>query len=202
MPLLTALLLVVASPPELFAQYEKLNDGGSELRVYELPSQRVMTRLKVYQGEEAPFVISPDGQIAVSDYTAVHHWSRKTGWRQVDHFGLRRIDGRWMYGENTAEKSGQFSPDGKHFLFRVYGTMGAGDMDLGEVAVFRTSDLRRWVSAHSAETARWVSATEILAKEVWFEVKGEEMERKSQVRRFRLPTSNSKWIAPPRDTRR
>ena len=203
MTLASSLLLASLASGSVFAQYEKRPEGDWELCVYELPSQRVLTRLNTFQYEEAPFAISRDGQVAVSDYRGVHHWSRKSGWRRVDHFGLMRYDGRWTFGESTAVNSGQFSPDGRYFLFRVYPTMGSSDLNSAAITVFRVSDLRRWVPEVSTTTAAWVTSQKIAYSEIWFEedATGNLVEKNRQGS-VTLPTRTREWIAVPRETTR
>lgn len=196
-------LVLIGGSAEIFAQYEKLPTAGWELRVYELPSQRVLTRRRVYQGEEAPFAISRDGQVAICDYQVVHHWSRGTGWRTVDHFGIMMWDGKWTFGESTAEGSGRFSPDGKHFFFRIYPTQGSSDIGTAGVAVFRTSDLRRWMAADGTASAEWNSNNTIAVMEVYYEEEPSgELAQRTKPRTVRLPRSNRAWLFPPRDKSR
>ena len=199
--ILAASLLLVS--PSIFAQYERRGDKSWELRVYELPSQRVLTILRTFGDEEVPFAMSPDGQIAVSDYKGVHHWSRKSGWRRVDHFGLMLYEGNWTFGENSAANSGQFSPDGRYFLFRVYPTMGASDMNSAAITVFRVSDLRRWVPEVNTTTARWETSRKIVYDAIWFEedATGNVVER-NKPGSVMLPTRERDWIAVPRETTR
>lgn len=168
MTLFACVSSVILGSTSVFAQPEPLASGGWELRVYEVPSQRVLTTRRLIDGTE-PFAVSAQGGVAISAYETVAFWDRKQGWRSAPQFGLIRHDGQWMYGESSAENSGSFSPDGKHVFFRIYPTMGSYDIEAAAVTVFRFSDMRRWIPEEMSRSAKWLGNNRIHIETIDFE---------------------------------
>ena len=198
-----AVVMAQAMAKPVFAQVEPLRDGGLEIRVYELPSQRVLTRKRLGNDGELPLAVSDDGQVAGSGYQFVYHWSRKTGWRKVNQFGLLKVEGGWTYGEESAQGSGAFSPDGKHFLFRIYGTEGAMDVGTSSLAIFRSSDLRRWVRPGAVDMGEWLSNQQVLVRDLRFELYVEDgvqkVDRHTMYARVTLPPPGPSWVTAPKE---
>lgn len=194
---------VILGSTSVFAQAEPLASGGWELRVYEIPSQRVLTTRKLVDGTE-PYAVSAQGGVAVSAYETVAFWDRKQGWRTVPHFGLIRYDGQWMYGESTAADSGFFSPDGKHVLFRVYPTMGSSDLDSAAVTVFRFSDMRRWIPEDMSSNAKWLSSSTIAIETIDYEEDSGSgtFKKITGYKTVTLPKASRDWVKAPKSASR